>query len=111
MNAAARTISQGNLFRGDLSHLLKGSNSLLMIFLWVAVIISALSVVYVKHLERYYTHEISQVSYQNQQLEIQQAQMLLEKGMWAAPDRIRTLAKHRLNMQSSIPKAVIVIKK
>ena len=58
MNAAAKTLSQGNLFRGDFSFSTAQSSQVLSITLWILVICSALSVIYVKNLERQYVYNL-----------------------------------------------------
>ena len=107
MNAAAKTLSQGNIFRGDFSFLSNLSINLLIMALWVAVISSSLAVVYVKNLERHYVHQSAQLTKQNSHLEIERSQLLLEKTMWSAPRRIQGLAKRHFNMVLAKPKAVI----
>ena len=109
MNAAARTLSNGNIFKGDFSHWLRGAFPLVSVILWVAVIGSALSVVYMKNIERQYVHQMAQLNYQKEQLDIQKAQLLLEKSMWSTPARVRGIAKQNLAMKVAKPEAVIVI--
>lgn len=101
MNAAAKTLSQGNVFRGDFSFLITSSTSFIAMILWLFVIVSALSVVYVRNLERQYTNQGDQTIHQSQQLDIEHSQLLLEKSMWSAPGRIRNLAQHQLDMRLS----------
>ena len=98
MNAAAKTLSQGNVFRGDFSFLITSSTSFIAMFLWLCVIVSALSVVYVRNLERQYTNELEQTTHQSQQLDIEHSQLLLEKSMWSAPGRVRHVAQYQLDM-------------
>lgn len=109
MNAAAKTLSHGNIFQGDFSFVSNLSTHFLLMLLWGLVITSALSVVYVKNLERQYIHEIDMVSKDNTQLEMERTQLLLEKSMWASPIRVRGLAKRHLNMVLATPKAVVTI--
>ncbi len=109
MNAAAKTLSEGNLFRGDFSFSSTNSRQLLSICLWALVICSALAVIYVKNLERQYVYKLGQVTQLNSQLDIEQSQLLLESSMWAAPDRVRALARRNLNMTISKTKAIIMI--
>jgi cell division protein FtsL len=109
MNAAAKTLSHGNLFRGDWSSFLRGDLSVLSLLLWLAMIFSALSVVYVRNLERHYVHELEQIKRDNNQLELQKAQLLLERSMWANPDRIRRLADQQLKMKQAKPSAVLYV--
>lgn len=98
MNAAAKTLSQGNVFRGDFSFLMTTSTNVIAMILWLCVIASALSIVYVRNLERQYTNQLDQSTYQTQQLDIEHSQLLLEKSMWSAPGRVRNLAQHQLQM-------------
>ncbi len=111
MNAAARAISHGNLFKGDLPFSNIGITPVLTIILWIAVIASAVGVVYVKNLERHYVHQITQVNHKNDQVAIQKAQLLLGKSMWSSPARIRRLAGEHLNMRQAKSEALIVIKR
>lgn len=111
MNAAARTLSHGNIFRGEFSLWVREAFSIFQLILWGAVICSALAVVYVKNLERHYVHQVANVQYQKEQLEIQKNQLLLEKGMWSSPRRVRTMAKSHLEMKLARPDAVIMIEK
>lgn len=109
MNAAAKTLSQGNIFRGDFSFLTNISTNILVMILWSFVISSALSVVYVKNLGRQYVHETEQVSQESNRLEMEHSQLLLEKSMWSAPGRIGVIAKNRLSMVQAKPKAILTI--
>lgn len=109
MNAAARTLTQGNLFKGDFAGLVLARRSLFICLLWVAVISSALAVIYTKHLERTYISELEQINRNITQLEVEHGQLLLEKSMWAAPGRVRALAHRHLGMHFTKPYAVITI--
>ena len=111
MNAAARTLSQGNLFRGDFSFTIKSTSQMLVLFLWLSVISSALAVIYIKNLERQYVFEVGQTSYENSKLDIEEAQLRLENSMWSAPGRVRGMAKHNLKMSDSKTAAIILIKR
>ena len=109
MNAAAKTLSHGNIFRGDFSFLSSISTHIFVMLLWTFVITSALSVVYVKNLERQYIHETDKISKSNNHFEMERTQLLLEKSMWSAPGRIGRLASSHLNMVQAKPKAVIIL--
>jgi cell division protein FtsL len=103
MNAAAKTLSQGNLFRGDFSIFTRGSTNFVATILWLAVIVSALCVVYVRNLERQYVHELDQTTHQTHLLTTEHSQLLLEKSMWSAPGRVRHIAHQQLEMIVSKP--------
>ena len=109
MNAAAKTLSHGNLFRGDFSFFTNTSTNVLVMIVWIAVISSALSVVYVRNLERQYVHELDQTVHQNHSLEMEHTQLLLEKSMWSSPGRVRRLAKRQFDMSISKPKFIVTL--
>lgn len=111
MNAAARTLSQGNIFRGDLMSMNVSKKSAFLFVLWVAVITSALSVIYIRHLERQLFNESQTLSYQMNQINLERGQLLLEQSMWTSPSRIQKIATQQLNMQSARPDALIVVKR
>lgn len=109
MNAAARTLAQGNIFRGDFSFFSGDTRSYLISLLWIAVIASALAIVYVKNEERQYVSQISQVRKQIQSMETQTSQLMLEQSMWAAPERIERHARQNLKMKIAAPAALITV--
>ena len=85
------------------------SSKFLSILLWALVIGSALSVIYIKNLERQYVYNLGQVTKQSSQLDIERSQLLLEKSMWSAPGRVRNLAIRKLNMTSAKTKSIIIV--
>lgn len=109
MNAAARTLHEGNFFRGDLSVLSLGKKNFLVVMLFLLVLASSLSVVYLRNIERHYYSVNQTLVKQHNQIEIEKSQLLLEQGMWSAPRRVQKVANNRLGMVSSEPKAIIVI--
>lgn len=111
MNAAARALSQGNIFRGDLMSMSVSKRSGLLLILWIMVISSALTIIYLRHIERKTFNESQILSRQLNQLKLERGQLLLEQSMWTSPSRIQKLARQQLNMQSARPEALIVIKR
>lgn len=111
MNAAARALSQGNIFRGDLMSMSVSKKSGLFFILWVLVITSALGIIYLRHVERQIFNESQILSRQLNQVQLERGQLLLEQSMWTSPSRIQKLAEQQLNMQSARPEALIVIKR
>lgn len=70
----------------------------LVILLWLAVIASAISVVYITHATRESLNELELLKKETAQLQVQQGQYLLEQGSFDAPNRVERLARESLNM-------------
>lgn len=110
MNAAARALHQGNVFQGDVSSLSLLKRNALVVTLWLLVIASALSVVYLRHLERDYYSQVQATQIKMNQAKMEHGQLLLEKTMWTSPKRIQAKAQSMLDMEQATPKAVIIIR-
>jgi cell division protein FtsL len=111
MNAAARTLSQGNFFRGDLMSMTMSKKSGFLFVLWACVIMSALTIIYMRHVERQFYNEMQTIARKNNQANLEQGQLLLEHSMWTSPSRIQSVASKQLNMKLAKPEALIVIKR
>lgn len=77
---------------------------------WVAVICSALSVVYVSHLCRQFYSELSLLEQEANTLQVEWGRYLLEQSSWASLSRIEQLAKNRLHMRVPGTEEIIVIR-
>ena len=78
--------------------------------LLLAVVISALGVVYSSYQSRQLFSELQQQNRLTLQLEEQWGRLLLEQSTYAAHDRIERLAKSELKMTEPSAEAVVVIK-
>jgi len=87
----------------------KGVNKLLSV-IWVAVICSALSVVYVSHLCRQLYNELSRLEQDANTLQVEWGRYLLEQSSWASLSRIERLAKSRLQMRVPGAEEIVVIR-
>jgi cell division protein FtsL len=70
-----------------------------ILFLAFAVLASALSVIYIKTLQRNLYNELQASQQEREQLKTKWSQLLLEENTWAAPVRIQSLAQQELGMQ------------
>ena len=111
MNAAAKTISHGGWFKGHVSQDLLTKEMLLSIVLLVSVLLSALAIVYVKNVERFYFSELQLNSQQETQLQLEWGKLILEKSALLAPSQIQAIAQRHLNMYVPNSKNTIMIKK
>lgn len=111
MNAAARLLHQRTLSR----HLVLGHwlnrQQIIALFLGIALLISALSVIYVTHstrmLHAIYQRNIVELG----QLQVQQDQLLLERSHWMTQSRIQQVAEKQLGMVIPDHHSVVIIRK
>lgn len=98
MNAAAKVINQGTLFNGQLADMHMSKSLYMLILLVIAVLVSALSVVYSTNSYRSTFSQVEQQEQQTHYLQLQWGQLLLEQASLATPARVEELAEEKLNM-------------
>ncbi|KTC84171.1 cell division protein FtsL [Legionella brunensis] len=109
MNAAARAIHQSNLFSGHLSDMRLSKHLCFILSLLLAVLVSALAVVYVTNEHRISFSELQRLEQQSQQLQLQWGQLLLEQASLATPGRVEELAVEKLQMKLPADKDTFVL--
>jgi cell division protein FtsL len=82
----------------------------LLPIVWMAVICSALSVIYVSHLCRQLYGELSRLEQESNALQVEWGRYLLEQSSWASLSRIERLAKGQLNMRAPGAEEIVVIR-
>ncbi|CAM3040344.1 cell division protein FtsL [Legionella worsleiensis] len=98
MNAAAKVINQGNLFNGHLADIHMSKSIYLLIVLLVAVLVSALAVIYSTNSYRSTLSQVEQEEQQKHFFQLQWGQLLLEQSSLATPARVEELATEKLGM-------------
>ncbi|MFA6302437.1 MAG: cell division protein FtsL [Legionella sp.] len=98
MNAAARVINQGTLFNGQLADMHMSKSFYLLIVLLIAVLLSALGVIYSTNSYRLTFSQVQQEEQQAHKLQLQWGQLLLEQASLATPARVEDLAIEKLHM-------------
>jgi len=109
MNAAARLFNQGALSRGWVVSLFLTHFQFKLFTFFFLLLFSALSMVYVTHLDRDMQARLQQTATEQDRLHVQRGQLLLEKSSLTMQARIETLAKDKLGMVAPEGKAVIII--
>jgi cell division protein FtsL len=66
--------------------------------LWVAVLASALGVIYAKHEARTRFYELQRLTKERDDLDIQWGQLQLEQSTWATNGRVENVARDDLHM-------------
>jgi cell division protein FtsL len=110
MNAVVRTDFAENSFvhSGALIHFnLPKIRVLAMVLL---LLISALSIVYVKDLNRRLFMEQHKLQIQNEQLKAEGNKLLLDQSAWAAQARVQKVAQQQLQMKIPPSVDIVVIK-
>ncbi|MGL5741678.1 MAG: cell division protein FtsL [Legionella sp.] len=98
MNAAAKVINQGTLFNGQLADMQMSKSLYMLMVLLVAVLLSALAVVYSTNSYRVTLNQVEQQEQQTHYLQLQWGQLLLEQASLATPARVEELASEKLQM-------------
>lgn len=98
MNAAAKVINQGTLFNGQLAKMHMSKSFFFLILLLVAVLLSALTVIYSTNSYRSTFSQVEQEEQQTHVLQLQWGQLLLEQSSLATPGRVEALAIRQLKM-------------
>jgi cell division protein FtsL len=71
---------------------------ILVAMLWVAVLVSALGVVYAKHQARTRFIELQELVTERDELDIEWGQLQLEQSTWATHGRVERMARDELRM-------------
>ncbi len=109
MNTAAARFHQSVLSRGRVVSLVLTKTQLLMGSLILALLTSALSVVYVTNTARGLHADIQQALAERNALHIQWGQLLLEKSTWVMQARVQQIAEHDLDMWIPDHKSVVIV--
>ncbi len=108
MNAAAHALSRSysltNFWLGFYSRINVAVGLLLMI-----VLINAVTVIYVKDLNRRNIGELAGLRQATQQMQVQWGQLLLARSTLAAPTRVQRIASHHLGMYFPTTSHVVLL--
>jgi cell division protein FtsL len=110
MNAAARLISQSSVSRSWVVSVILSKVQFSLLTMVTAVLVSALSIVYVTNTSHNLTASIQQTLVERNQLHIQWSQLLLEKSSWITSARIQHVAESSLNMVTPDRKSSVIVK-
>ncbi|MGC1854141.1 MAG: cell division protein FtsL [Candidatus Aquirickettsiella sp.] len=111
MNMAARALTQNSLTWERGQSWIISLKMLGLVLLTLAVLSSALSVIYIKTMQRnlYSQLQASQQDYDG--LKTEWSQLLLEENTWVAPVRIQSLAQQELGMRIPEMKNTVLLTK
>ena len=81
-----------------------------MLVLIVVLLVSAVGVIYTKHVSRSEFIVLQNLNQQRDKLNEEWGRLLLEESTWASPNRIEQQARARLDMIVPTPDMTVVIK-
>lgn len=110
MNAAARDINQSNLFHGQWADMRLSWSMSFQIGVLLAVLISALAVIYTTNLHRMTLSQLEMADQQAHLLQLQWGQLLLEQASLATPSRVEQMATDKLHMVLPVNKKLFVLR-
>ena len=84
---------------------------LLLVFLWLSVIGSALGVIYSAHIARGEINQLTLLKREAQQLHVEWGQYLLEQSAWSAYSRIEQQAVDVLHMRVPDGEHLVMVQK
>ena len=82
---------------------------LMVIALWVAVLASALMVIYVTHDTRLKFNDLETLRHQQDALQVEWGQYLLEESAWASYGRVEKIAADKLSMKVPSTEQIIMV--
>jgi cell division protein FtsL len=98
MNAIAKAMIQNLSFERQFTPVKLSSANLRIWLLVVAIMVSALAVVYVKDLNRRLYIDYQSLQQINSETNVDYSKLLLEQGAWSTQGRVQVVAMNSLNM-------------
>ena len=98
MNAAARALAQGSLVTINARSLWLSRQIIGLFLLLIALLASAVAVVYVKALDRQLFSDLQTLQQARDDLRVAAGQLMLEQNTLAAPERVQAIAQQQLGM-------------
>lgn len=83
---------------------------LMVALLTVAVLASAVGVVYVRNQSRVRFVQLQGLQAERDRLNVEWGRLLLEEGTWAAHGRVEKVARQRLDMAMPTPDAIVTVR-
>lgn len=109
MNAAARFVTYWDILTKSETETQTGQPVWGVIFAATLALITALSLIYVKDLNRHLYSDLESLQQHQEELKIQNDQLLLEQNTWAAQTRVQEIAQEQ-NMVLPSQSAIVTFK-
>ncbi|MCW5590013.1 MAG: cell division protein FtsL [Legionellales bacterium] len=109
MNAAAKALAHSDWNQGNVFSLHLTKRGMLVLMLALIVLVSAVSVIYVKTLNRRLFSELQTEQQLHDQLQVRWGQLLLEQSTWATQARVQKIATEELHMIAPTSNNIVIV--
>lgn len=109
MNAAARLVHKNVLSRQFVVVHFLTRGQILAVVMALAVLMSALSMIYVTHITRILHAGYQHNKVEQDRLHVERGQLLLERSTWMIQSRIQQIAESKLGMVIPDHKSVVIV--
>jgi len=109
MNAAARLVHQNVLSRHLFLPYLLNRKQMTALLLAMAVLFSALGIIYVTHLTRVTNASYEHLLNERNHLQMERGQLLLERSAWTMQSRVQQIAENKLSMTMPNHNSVVIL--
>ena len=110
MNAIAKAIVENLSFEGRFTSTKLSLPNLRMLFFIVAIMVSALAIIYIKDLNRRLFIDYQNLQQINSERSVDYGRLLLEQGTWSTQGRIQSVAMNSLNMAIPSSSNIVMLK-
>ena len=110
MNAAAKALAENSLSFDNIITKFFSKKSLGTTLLIIAVLFSALAIVYVRQLDRQLFMTLQTQQHARDNLHVEWSQLLLEQSAWGTQSRVQTVAQGQLDMTVPKQKNIILVR-
>ena len=110
MNAIAKAIVQNLSFEGRFVPIKLSLSNLRVLFLVIAIMVSALAVVYTKDVNRRLFIDYQSLQQKNIDMSVDYGKLLLEQGAWSTQERVQLVATNSLNMVIPSSSNIVMLK-
>ncbi len=110
MNAAAKALADTNWVEGNIFSMSLLKKRMITIILIIAVLLSALAIVYVKTFNRRMFSQLQAQYDMRDKLQVEWGQLLLEQSTWATSSRIQHIAQNNLHMLMPEARSIVLVK-
>jgi cell division protein FtsL len=109
MNIAVKVLNQSNVLSRALPFVIPTPQRKVVVVVF-AILFSALSLVYVKDLNRRLFIDSQGLQQNAESLQVAYSKLTLEESAWATPVRVQKVAEQKLDMQLPSADAIVLVK-
>jgi cell division protein FtsL len=87
----------------------RNGRRLVVITLWLAILVSALAVVFARHENRRLFIELQALQAERDELDNEWSKLRIEQSFWSGYARVEDEARTRLGMYTPVPEQVVIV--